>query len=45
MDEDARPYGAADARLTVILDFLLLGAVIIDHARHLIVYAMLRPPR
>ena len=34
MDGDARPYSPADARLTAILDSLLLGAVIIDPARH-----------
>jgi nitrogen fixation/metabolism regulation signal transduction histidine kinase len=38
MDGEARPYSPADARLTAILDSLLLGAVIIDPARHRIVY-------
>ena len=35
---DTRPYSAADKRLTAILDSLLIGAVIIDPARHRIVY-------
>ena len=30
MDGEARPYSPADARLTAILDSLLLGAVIVD---------------
>jgi len=35
---DTRPYSAADKRLTAILDSLLIGAVIIDPARHRIGY-------
>jgi signal transduction histidine kinase len=35
---NTRPYSTADKRLTAILDSLLIGAVIIDPARHRIVY-------
>ena len=38
-DKHPPDWSAADRRLTAILDALLLGAIIIDPERHLIVYA------